>query len=83
MGAYSITTDRPVHRMDLSWETTAIAGVTVRLGVSNILSPQEERVRTFYSPDRSSGVIVRTESRMNRGGMEGTRAYTIQMSGKF
>ena len=79
----AITTDRPVDRMDLSWETTAIAGVTVRLGVNNMLSPQEERVRTIYSPDRSSGVIVRTESRMNKGGGEGTRAYTIQMSGKF
>lgn len=79
----AITTNRPVDRLDFSWETAAIAGVTVRLGVSNILSPQEERVRTFYSPDRSSGVIARTESRMNKGGPEGTRAYTIQMSGKF
>lgn len=79
----AITTDRPVDRMDLNWETTAITGVTVRLGISNMLSPQEERVRTFYSPDRSSGVIVRTESRMNKGGMEGARTYTIQMSGKF
>jgi Outer membrane protein beta-barrel family len=79
----AITTDRPVERMDLSWETTAISGITVRLGVGNIFSPQEERVRTFYSPDRSSGIIARTESRMNKGGPDGTRSYTIQISGKF
>jgi hypothetical protein len=79
----AITTNRPVDRLDLSWETSAISGVTVRLGVSNILSPQEERVRTFYSADRSSGVIARTERRLNKGGGEGTRAYSIQMSGKF
>ena len=69
--------------MDLNWETTAIPGVTLRLGVGNIFSPQEERVRTFYSPDRSSGAVARTEGRKNKGGPEGTRSYTIQVSGKF
>lgn len=78
-----ISIDRPVDRMDLSWETTAIPGVSLRLGVGNVFSPQEERIRTFYTPDRSSGVVARTESRMNKGGMDGTRSYTIQLSGKF
>ena len=78
-----ISTDRPVERMDLNWETTAIPGVTLRLGVGNVFSAQEVRVRTFYTPDRSSAVISRTESRRNKGGPEGTRSYTIQLSGKF
>lgn len=79
----AITTDRPVQRMDLSWETTAITGLTLRLSVGNFLSPAEERVRTFYAPDRSSGAIARTESRRNKGGSDGTRSFTIQLSGKF
>lgn len=79
----AITTDRPIDRIDFTWETTAIPGVTLRLGVGNAFSPQEERVRTFYSPDRSSGIISRTESRMNKGGGEGTRSYSIQISGTF
>jgi len=79
----AIVTDRPVERLDLTWETTAIPGVTLRLGVGNIFSPQEERVRTFFTPDRSSGVVARTESRRNKGGPDGTRSYTIQFSGKF
>jgi hypothetical protein len=78
-----ISTDRPVERMDLNWETTAIPGVTLRLGVGNVFSAQEVRVRTFYTPDRSSAVISRTESRRNKGGPEGTRSYTIQLSGQF
>ena len=79
----AIVIDRPVERLDLTWETTAIPGTTLRLGVGNVFSPQEERVRTFFTPDRSSGVISRTESRRNKGGPEGTRSYTIQLSGKF
>lgn len=78
-----ISLDRPVERMDLNWETTAIRGVTLRLGVGNIFSPPEERLRTFYTPDRSSGVVARTEKRRNKGGPEGTRSFTIQVSGKF
>jgi hypothetical protein len=78
-----ISTDRPVERMDINWETTAIPGYTLRLGVGNVFSAQEERVRTFYTPDRSSAVISRTESRGNKGGPEGTRSYTLQLSGKF
>lgn len=57
--------------------------MTLRLGVGNIFSPQEEGVRIFYSPDRSSGIVARTERRTNKGGPEGTRSYTIQASGKF
>ncbi len=79
----AVTIDRPVQRVDLSWDTTIIPGIAVRFNFGNILSPQEERVRTFYTPDRSSGVIARTESRANKGGPDGTRSFTIQLSGKF
>jgi hypothetical protein len=70
-------------RVDLNWETTVIPGVTMRLGFGNITSPQEIRVRTFYTPDRSSGTVLRTERRTNGGGSEGTRSYTIQIAGQF
>jgi len=57
-------------RVDVNWETTAIPGVTLRLGFGNITSPQEIRERTFYIPDRSSGTVLRTERRSNGGGSE-------------
>jgi hypothetical protein len=70
-------------RVDVNWETTAIPGVTLRLGFGNISSPQEIRERTFYTPDRSSGSVLRTERRSNGGGSDGTRSYTIQIAGQF
>ncbi len=77
-----ITQDRSVERLDLNWETTAIPGITLRLGLGNFLSPPEDRVRTFYAPDRT-GTVVRTETRRNKGGPDGSRTYSIQASGKF
>lgn len=71
------------ERVDINWETTAIEGLTIRFGFGNIFSPQEVRERTFYTPDRSSGGIERTEVRNNKGGSDGTRSYTIQFAGKF
>lgn len=71
------------ERFDINWETTAIEGITLRLGFGNIFSPQEVRERTFYAPDRSSGAISRTERRTNKGGSDGTRSYTIQLAGRF
>jgi hypothetical protein len=71
------------ERVDINWETTAVEGVTLRFGLGNVFSPQEVRERTFYTPDRNSGVLLRTEVRTNKGGPEGTRSITIQASGKF
>lgn len=71
------------ERFDVNWETTAIEGVTVRLGFGNLFSPQEVRERNFYAPDRASGAIARTERRANKGGADGTRSYTIQLAGQF
>ncbi len=70
-------------RVDVNWETTAIPGITLRLGFGNISSPQEIRERTFYTPDRGSGALLRTERRSNGGGSDGTRSYTIQIAGQF
>ncbi|MFT3725337.1 MAG: TonB-dependent receptor [Hyphomonadaceae bacterium] len=71
------------ERVDINWETTAIEGLTIRIGFGNIFSPQEVRERTFYTPDRGSGVIQRVERRGNKGGSDGTRSYTLQLAGKF
>lgn len=70
-------------RVDVNWETTAIPGITLRLGFGNISSPQEVRERTFFTPDRSSNAVLRTERRSNGGGSDGTRSYTIQIAGQF
>lgn len=70
-------------RIDVNWETTFIPGITLRIGFGNITSPQEIRERTFYTPDRSSGTVLRTERRSNGGGSDGTRSYTIQIAGQF
>lgn len=71
------------ERVDVNWETTAIKGVTLRFGFGNVMSPPEVRTRTFYAPNRSSGVVARTETRSNKGGSDGTRSFTIQASGRF
>jgi hypothetical protein len=75
--------DRAEPRLDLYVETTALKPVTVRFNVNNIFSPNEERTRTFFQGDRSSGVLLRTETRRAKGGPEGTRTIGVQVSGKF
>ena len=70
-------------RVDVNWETTLIPSITLRIGFGNVTSPQEIRERIFYTPDRSSGTVLRTERRSNGGGSEGTRSYTIQIAGQF
>ena len=79
----AIDYQRADPRLDLYFETTALKPVTVRFNVNNIFSPSEERVRTFYQGDRSSGILLRTETRKAKGGPEGTRSFGIQVSGKF
>lgn len=74
---------RPKPRVDLFVETTAIKPVTLRLYVNNIFTAPEERTRTFYQGDRSSGVITRVEDRENAGGPEGSRITGFQVSGRF
>jgi len=74
---------RETPRLDLFFETTAFKPFTLRFNVNNIFSTAEERVRTFYQGDRSSGLLLRTETRKGKGGPEGTRSFGIQVSGKF
>jgi len=86
-----ISYDRPQSRIDLFIETTQIKGVTLRFGASNIFHPEETRVRTFYqanpldpvAPPRSTGVLLRTEERKQKGGPEGTQVFSIRASGTF
>ena len=75
--------DRSGTRLDLFAETTQIAGVTVRVSASNIFHPAEERIRTFYTGSRASGVLLRTEERKQKGGPEGTQVFSIRLSGTF
>lgn len=75
--------DRRDPRLELFVETTRIKPLTIRLFSNNIVSPPEERVRTFYQGDRSSGIVLRTETRKQKGGSEGTRSIAIQIAGKF
>lgn len=78
-----ITNERAAPRLDLFYETTALGPVTLRLALSNISPSPEDRVRTFYSGDRASGVVSRVETRKVKGGPEGTRSFLVQVSGKF
>jgi hypothetical protein len=73
--------ERP--RLDLFFETTAIKPVTLRFGLNNILVAQETRTRTYFASDRRSGVVQRAERRRVLGGPEGSRIYSVQMSGRF
>jgi outer membrane receptor protein involved in Fe transport len=75
--------DRAVPRLDLFWETTALKPVTIRFNLNSVFSQSEERVRTFYQGDRSSGIVLREETRRSRGGPEGTRSIGVVVSGKF
>lgn len=78
-----IHTDRPGSRVDVFVETSMFPGVTVRASASNMFHPEEERVRTFYAGDRSSGVRLRTEERKQKGGPEGTQVFSVRLSGTF
>lgn len=74
---------REKPRLDLYFETTALKPVTVRFFVNNLLVSSEERTRTFYVGDRSSGTIQRVENRISQGGPEGSRTIGFLVSGKF
>jgi hypothetical protein len=74
---------RKTPRLDFYVETTAWKPVTLRVYVNNILVSTEDRIRTFYSGDRSSNLITKTEYRDAKGGPEGSRSIGIQISGKL
>lgn len=74
---------RSKPRMDVFIETTRIRPVTVRLYVNNLLVSSEERTRTFFVGDRSSGAVQRFEVRDSYGGSEGSRAIGLLVSGRF
>jgi outer membrane receptor protein involved in Fe transport len=78
-----ISYDRPGARIDLFAETTQIAGITVRVSAANIFHPEEERIRTFYTGSRASGVLLRTETRKQKGGPDGTQVFSVRLSGTF
>lgn len=89
--AEDILFDRPGARLDLYAETSAFAGVTIRVSAANIFHPEEFRDRTFYqadpldpvAPPRGTGLILRTEERKQKGGPEGTQVFTVRLSGTF
>jgi len=74
---------RQGHHVNAFVETTAINGVTLRFGVSNITSPTEARVRTFYDPNRATGAVDEVWTRKQKGGPYGTRVFFIRASGTF
>ena len=78
-----IAYDRLGDRLDLFVETTQIEGVTLRLSLGNVAPTPEDRVRTFYSGTRASGLLARTETRKQKGGPDGTRSISIRASGTF
>jgi len=89
--AEDILLDRPGSRLDLYAETSAFAGVTIRVSASNIFHPEEFRDRTFYqadpldptAPPRAAGLILRTEERKQKGGPDGTQSFSVRVSGTF
>ncbi len=86
-GEYRLAEEVRLYRdgqhIDAFVETTAIDGITLRFGVGNITSPTERRVRTFYDPNRATGVISETHTRKQKGGPYGTRVFSIRASGTF
>lgn len=74
---------RSKPRLDVFVETTAINPVTLRFYLNNVTVSSEDRTRTFYVGDRSSGQILRLERRRNLGGPEGSRTVGFQVSGRF
>jgi hypothetical protein len=81
--AEDIFYDRPGDRIDVFVETTQIRGVTLRLSASNIFSLNETRIRSFYQGSRASDVLLRTETRKQKGGPDGTRVISLRVSGTF
>ncbi|MDP3739583.1 MAG: outer membrane beta-barrel protein [Hyphomonadaceae bacterium] len=89
--AEEIVYDRPGDRIDLFLETTQIKGITLRFSAGNIFHPEEFRERAFYqgsllnpaAPPRSTGLVLRTEERKQKGGPEGTQVFSIRASGTF
>ncbi len=75
--------DRQGERFDLFAETTRFKGLTVRLTASNLAPNPEDRIRTFYVTDRSTGTVLRTERRKQKGGPDGTRSIALRVSGTF
>jgi hypothetical protein len=81
--AEAIRYERPMPRLDLFIETTAIKPVTARIFANNLLSPRETRTREFFRGSRASGAIDRVEFRRALGGPEGLRTVGFQVSGRF
>jgi outer membrane receptor protein involved in Fe transport len=81
--AEAIRYERPMPRLDLFIETTAIKPVTARIFANNLLSPRETRTREFFRGSRASGAIDRVELRRALGGPEGLRTVGFQVSGRF
>jgi outer membrane receptor protein involved in Fe transport len=78
-----ISYERPLPRLDLFLETTAIRPVTVRVFANNVLSPRETRTREYFQGARATGRIDRLEIRRALGGPEGLRTEGFQVSGRF
>lgn len=78
-----ISYERPLPKLDLFIETTAIRPVTARLFVNNLLAPPETRTREFYLGSRAGGITERLEIRKALGGPEGLRTMGFQVSGRF
>lgn len=74
---------RAKPRLDLFVESTAIQPVTLRLYINNIFVSSEERTRTFFQTDRSTGMVQRVENRVSLGGPEGSRTVGFLISGRF
>ncbi|MDO8900957.1 MAG: TonB-dependent receptor, partial [Phenylobacterium sp.] len=69
--------------LDLYVETTAIAGLVIRLTAADVFLPQEVRERRFFLPDRSEPAnLTSIETRRATGGY-GTRSLTLRISGRF
>jgi hypothetical protein len=75
--------DRPEPRIDLYVETTVVKPLTIRVGVNNVLSASEDRERQYYYYDRAGGALTHSDIRATDGGPEGSRAFTMQVSGRF
>jgi hypothetical protein len=52
-----------LHRLDVFLESTAIAGLKLRLAMQSALSGAEYRDRRLYTPDRAGGLLRREQGR--------------------
>ena len=75
--------DRPGSRIEFFYETTQIAGITIRASIWNVFHAEETRIRTFYAGSRASGVLSRIEERKQKGGPDGSRWFALRLSGSF